>query len=380
MPVDELVTEVLSTSWLGRVVESFVGVLIGFVCIIAAFPLIFWNEHNAVDMAKALKEGRSAVITISDASVNPENEGRLVHTIGFATTNETLADKDFYVTAEALKLKRTVSMLQWQEYETEETKKEFGGKETTTVTYTYGKVWSETPIDSTHFKKPEGHANPAFGPYRSQEQSAKLVTIGAFRLPPSLVAALGDDEKIDAAVPASLRGKATAVNGEIYLGQDPNTQRIGDRRIAFSQVKPMVVSLYAAQLGSTFEPYVTEVGKAVERIEPGEHSAASMFHEAAAESRAETWAYRVGFFILMFSGFMLTFKPISVVLSVLPFLGDVAEWGTAFFAFFLALTCTLVAIAIAWLVFRPVLGGALLAGALALFFGVGRYKITKRAS
>lgn len=378
MSTDDFVTEVLSTSWLGRIVQSFAGVLIGVMCIVAAFPLLFWNENNAVETAKALKEGRGSVVTISSEAVDPENEGRLVHTIGLAATTDILTDKDFLVTAHALKLKRSVSMLQWQEDKAEETKKELGGKETKTITYTYSKVWSETPIDSTRFKKPEGHANPPFAPYRSQEQSAQTVMVGAFQLPPALLAALDGDETIDAAVPALLRDKAKAVNGEIYLGQDPNAQQVGDMRIAFSQVKPMVVSLYAAQIGSTFEPYLTEVGKPVERIEAGEHSAAAMFHEAASENNATTWGLRAGFFVLMFSGFVLTFKPISVVLDVLPFLGDVAAWSTTFFAFFLALTFTLVTIAIAWLAFRPLLAGALLVGAGVLFFGLGRYKITKR--
>lgn len=93
----------------------------------------------------------------------------------------------------------------------------------------------------------------------------------------------------DAELSETVEPGECALNGEIYLGQDPNAQQVGDMRIAFSQVKPMVVSLYAAQIGSTFEPYLTEVGKPVERIEAGEHSAAAMFHEAALENNAVTW-------------------------------------------------------------------------------------------
>ncbi|WP_246198056.1 TMEM43 family protein [Solidesulfovibrio aerotolerans] len=264
-------------------------------------------------------------------------------------------------------------MLQWREDKREEKRKELGGGETTSTTYTYTKVWSETPIDATRFKKPEGHANPPFA-VASQEQRARTVTVGAFRLSASLLAALGGYEKVAVVVPAALLDKAKGIDGDIYLGQDPASPQLGDTRVSFSQVPPQTVSLYAAQRGTSFAPYVTTIGKPIERIETGEHSAQAMFQDAVAENTVMTWVLRGVGFVLLFIGFALAFQPISVVLDVLPFLGDVASWGLGFFAFLLALVCSLITIAVAWIVFRPLLGGALLVAAVALFFGLGRRK------
>lgn len=377
MSDDDSYTEVTSTSWLGRIGQSLVGVLVGLVLIVVAFVVLIWNEKNSVETAKALQEGLGIVVSISTAAVDPTNEGKLVHVSGQATTTEILTDKDFGIATRALKLKRKVEMLQWREDKKEESQKEVGGSETKRTTYTYSKVWSETPIDSTRFKKPDDHANPAFGGSRSQEQVAQVVTVGAFRLSPSLLADLGRYERVPAAIPESLKDKAKIVDDGLYIGQDPAAPQLGDLRVSFSQVKPAIVSLYAAQRGSSFAPYVTKVGKSVERIETGEHNAAAMFKEAASENTVLTWVLRGVGFLLMLIGFALGFKPISVVLDVLPFLGDMAEWGLGFFAFVLAVTLSLVAIAVAWIVFRPLLGIGLLVVAGAVLFGLGRRKQAK---
>ena len=63
----------------------------------------------------------------------------------------------------------------------------------------------------------------------------------------------------------------------------------------------------------------------------------------------------------MFFGLSMVFKPLSVLADVLPILGDIVEMGMGLVAGLLALICALVTIAIAWLFYRPILGGILLA-------------------
>jgi hypothetical protein len=63
----------------------------------------------------------------------------------------------------------------------------------------------------------------------------------------------------------------------------------------------------------------------------------------------------------MFFGLSMILKPLSVLADVLPILGDIVEMGMGIVAGLVALVCSLVTIAIAWLFYRPILGGILLA-------------------
>lgn len=72
----------------------------------------------------------------------------------------------------------------------------------------------------------------------------------------------------------------------------------------------------------------------------------------------------------MFAGFAAILKPISTVGSVIPLLGNVLQAGTGIIAGLIAFIISFVVIAVAWIVFRPILGICLLliAGA-AFYFG-----------
>ncbi|MCI5210683.1 MAG: hypothetical protein D3910_18285, partial [Candidatus Electrothrix sp. ATG2] len=65
------------------------------------------------------------------------------------------------------------------------------------------------------------------------------------------------------------------------------------------------------------------------------------------------------------------FKLFSVLGDVIPFLGNIVEAGTGFIAFLLAAVLSLVTIAVAWIVFRPLLGIILLAIAVGLLVLIG---------
>jgi hypothetical protein len=50
-------TEVTSRSWISRIGQSIVGVLIGLVMVIASIVVLFWNERRAIQTARSLAEG-----------------------------------------------------------------------------------------------------------------------------------------------------------------------------------------------------------------------------------------------------------------------------------------------------------------------------------
>ena len=356
-------TEVTSTSWISRLGGAFKGILVGIVLVVVACGLLFWNEGRAVKRAKDLAEGAGAVISVSASEMQSANEGQLVHMTGLATSDQTLSDTMFPVSATAIKLRRTVEMYQWQENTKSETRKKLGGGEETVTTYTYGKVWSESAINSSSFKE-SGHDNPGMQ-YNSEEQVADNVALGQFVLSNSLVSQMSNYEDLPITTPpSSFQGlpSNTKVNGGgYYIGYYPNSPAIGDYRITYQIVNPATVSIVSVQKGNSFAPYKGSRGSTIDELVLGEKTADEMFTALEAQNKMMTWILRAVGFIVMFIGFRMIFGPISVVLDVLPFLGNIAGAGISLISFILTLILAPIVVAIAWLRYRPIIGLAVLA-------------------
>jgi hypothetical protein len=133
-------TEVTSRSWISRIGQSIVGVLIGLVMVIASIVVLFWNEGRAIQTARSLAEGAGLVVDVDSARVDPGNEGKLVHISGDLTAPGRLSDAEFGGTAKGLRLVRAVEMDQWKEETKTETHQKLGGGEEDITTYTYLRV------------------------------------------------------------------------------------------------------------------------------------------------------------------------------------------------------------------------------------------------
>jgi hypothetical protein len=376
--------EVTRQSWFGRIGGAIKGVLVGAVLVVVAFPLLFWNEGRAVARYKTLVEGGGLVVSVAADRVDPANAGKLVHVAGKADTSATLTDPAFGVSAPALKLRRAVEMYQWDEREESKTEKKLGGGTETVKTYTYHKTWSSNPIRSAEFKIQQGHENPPSFAYEPTLLSADKVTLGAFTLSPSLVAKIGGFAPLQVSAESlqpERTAKAKLYGGGFYVGANPAEPKVGDLRITFEVCRPVDVSLVAKQAGDSFVPYVASTGGTIELLELGVQPAAALFQRAQESNRILTWVLRLAGFLLMLIGFNLIFKPLSVLADVLPFLGSLVAAGTGFVAFLLAAALSFVTIAVAWLVYRPVLGGALLSAAVLLAVVIAKkLKAAKRAA
>lgn len=378
-------TEVTKTSWFGRMGRSFKGILVGVILIGVSFPVLWINEGRAVRRAKALEEGEKLVVPIQATDTQPEWEGKLVHLSGRAETDEELSDPDFMVKAKALRLLRRVQMYQWEERESRETRKKLGGGEETVTTYSYEKTWSSDLERSGQFKHPSGHENPDRMPFDRHEEQATLVRLGGYQLSAGQVGRIDADEplRVDSALlgslPESLRGRLQVnAEGELYLGANPSNPQIGDLRISFSQVPPVDVSIVARRIGNSFEPYLAKTGP-VDLLQTGLHSAEAMFAAAKQQNAILTWILRGVGFLLMMIGLRLLLEPLGVFADVVPLLGNILRLGTGLFSFVVALTLSVITIAIAWFAYRPLLGGGLLAGALVIAFLASRRGSAKAA-
>ena len=366
-------TEVTSKSWFSRIGESIKGIIFGIIVIPLAIILLWWNEGRAVTTANSLKEGAAAVISAPSDKVDPANDKKLIHTTGEAKAAEPVQDSDFGLSLPALKLERTEEIYQWEEEKKSETKTKVGGSEETTTTYNYTKKWVDRPIDSSEFKKPSEHPNKGDLIAGSASFNAPDVSLGAFEVPEDFVSRMDNVAKYSVTekdlenLPADLKGAAKIQAGIFYFGEKPEAPQIGDCRVSYQIVKPGPFSILAAQVEESFEPYQTQAGDSISFIEAGTVSAEKMFKDAASANTVLTWLARLGGFVFMTFGFMAITRPLSILGSVLPFLGNLIGAGTGFISLMLAATISLTVIAIAWFAARPILGIVLLALAVGAF-------------
>ena len=135
------------------------------------------------------------MVSVSADKVDPANDKKPVHLTAEATTEETLKDPEFPVSAIAIRLVRHVEMYQWKEREETKTTTKVGGRKETEHIYHYEKTWADSRIDSDRFKKKEDHANPSMR-YSGATQVAKFVRLGAFTLSPALIQQIDQKEPL----------------------------------------------------------------------------------------------------------------------------------------------------------------------------------------
>jgi hypothetical protein len=169
---------------------------------------------------------------------------------------------------------------------------------------------------------------------------------------------------------ASGRGplaKATEWDGGYYIGDEPGTPQIGDLRVRFLVARPADVSVVGRQTGASVGPYVAASGTEILRIEPGIVPADVMFQRAADEDVLLAWMLRAGGFLAMLVGLALIFRVLAVFMDAAPRLGRLVSAGAGLTALALSVVLTLATLGLAWLHYRPLLGGAALVAATALF-------------
>lgn len=275
--------EVTTTSFGKRIINSFVGIIIGVILFVASFPLIFWNEGRSVKRIRTLDEGRNLVISTSAEEINTNNNNALIHISGNATTNDVLQDTYFGVQETALKLKRTVEMYQWKETKHTKTEKNLGGSETTATTYSYDTTWEEDRIDSTKFRQRAGHENPTTT-YKSVTYSAASINVGAFKLGTSFIKQLDKFESYPLsqqnydAMDSRLK-KSFKLYGDTYFYGNPENPQIGSLRISYQIIKPSEISVVGKQENNIIQTYYTKNGD-INLLADGNISADGMFTDA----------------------------------------------------------------------------------------------------
>lgn len=337
-------TEVTTTGYGQRIINSIKGVLVGLILFVVSFGLLYWNEGR-VDLSKIAKSATE----ISSATINTDTSlnGKLVSTTGIVNSDQVIGDNLYLKPDKFIAVKRQVEMYSWVENSESRTKRNIGGSETTETTYTYSKNWVENPKSSSNFKYPEGHENPQKS-LDSYTNKVTTATIGAYHFDPQSIT-LPNFSKLP------LNSQNVTLSGDAVLANDTyifikkskegtfDNPQIGDLRISYHVLLPGFEGTIFGKLnGSKINPYFDQKGNMLYRLFIGtREQAISTLHT---EYRISLWILRIIGFLLMWVGLMMLFQPISVLLDILPIFGTISRFLINIVTFIVAFVLTIVTI------------------------------------
>ncbi len=390
-PAEQTYTTTQDVGFFERMGAAFIGIPVGILLIFFPMSMLWWNEHRDVESQVAIEQALKQVVTVPVQALAPANEGRLVHVIGPATASG-VTDTAFGLTLPGLVVaQRRLEMYQWQERSAENRTPHWGGGETITTTYRYERVWSGDWLNSRTFHEPRGHENPPL-PVASALIAADDAKLGAFRLGGSTLAVLPQTAPISThSVLAGLNGTADGTAGPVptapgfqpvlpekaptgfsfdaggglYRGKNPAAPAIGDVRLSYAGLPAgKTLTVVARQTGEGFTDFPVTRGYTIHLARVGEHSAETLLDDEANSMATLTWILRLVGVVVMWIGFMLLLGPFAALVSVVPFLGTLAEGLTADIAFVLALILGSITIAVAWLWVHPLISLSVIAATL----------------
>ncbi len=387
--------ETTSTSYGSRVGNSIKNILVGIILFIGSTVLLWWNEGRTVKTSDANEAAYEETIPVSDISVlNSQLNGKMIHANGEAITHDSLIDTQFGIGTTATKLIREVEYYQWEEKSSTKTEDKFGGREEKTTTYTYDKKWVSAPINSSNFKDPSyTNKNFVVSTVESEIFTASDVDFGAYKLPPFLISQISGEQDFYFTLPADIKkslnnqvknalqlkgsiaeaalqpnAEYVHVNGNtIYLGANPDVPHIGDVRITFSKVLPSnTVTVWAKVVNNTFEQFTCKNGYTVSTLNMGTQSLDETFQNEQEANSTLAWILRLVGLVLVYIALRLIFELLTTILKVVPFIANIADFGSTIVCGIVGLAWTLIVIALAWIFYRPILAILILVAVAAL--------------
>ncbi|KAJ3633825.1 hypothetical protein MTP99_010748 [Tenebrio molitor] len=372
-----------SSSLIEEFQRSFITSLIGLALLCVGIWLLTWNEGRAVHHAHSLDEAYNSVISLNPYErIRPELDGHLVHITGALLIDEPLTEPEYGISIQAVKLKRRVQMYQWVEERSPRDYVDNGLEQNyDTSDYYYVTEWRDKVVDSSSFYIRHGHHNPSDIPLKSHTYISPFVRVGHLTL--------GDEikDKFNDYVEVTSDERPERKDVKLHMGiyyhcDDVWNPEVGDIRVQFyyAGVANEIVSIVAMQKDGVLVPYTTSKGHRLALLRHGELNINQIFNAEHSDVRLETWKLRAaGIFILYASSVCLA-KLIKILFFRIPFLKNIVLGDmTSSTNFAISVSVSLLVIAIAWILYRPMLGAGLVAAAISPFFycTMGMYNIAQ---
>jgi hypothetical protein len=315
------VVKVTRQNWGQRVSNSFGGLVFGLLLIPAAMAVLWYGE-GVQDLSKIA----SKAVQVDATQPNAASEGGFISVTGTLGTNAQLGDDPYLMDGDYVSLERVVEMYAWKETSNSSTVEDPVGGGSTTTTYTYSKEWTRSPDQSSSFKEPYGHENPA-KVLEDATITADYATIDSFELNPQSMQ-LPDGEKITPTA-VELPNGYVQTGSYIFSSETAATQPlVGDIRISYV-VLPVgkTVTAFGAKQGSEIVSTTVEDEKFY-RMFSGSHAQA--LETMHGEYVLTVWLIRVFGTIAIFVGLQLIVQPLARILGVIGIVGRAVEGITGF--------------------------------------------------
>ncbi|MGB3341149.1 MAG: TMEM43 family protein [bacterium] len=371
----EVYTEVKKTGWGQNIVKSIIGVLVGAIMFIVSF-VVLWNSEGRVNLGTIAEKA----IVVDHGSFQASAEGKLVAVTGPVTTAELLGDPEYLKPGKYIMLDRIVEMYAWIEETETETKKKTGGGTEEKTTYRYKKTWTSNPQESSEFKIPEGHENPSM-PVKPKTFYVDETKIGIYSFDHK-TATLPSSENIELNRNIAIAHWDAMLIGSDYIFMGSGSYenpRIGDLRISFKAVHAGIkVTLFGKLDDKKIVAYFHKGKTRLYRAFTGTKDEAIV--QLKTEHKVMAWILRIVGFLLMWIGLSLVFGPISAILDVLPFLGNVGRGLIGVITFVVALILSVITILIS-MIFHNTIALILLViiAIVVIYLLIGRKKKTAKA-
>lgn len=292
--------------------------LLGLFLLTLGAAIIFGYEIYWERVVVPERNRLATAISINSEKLDPQNDGKLVHVTGLLAGAETLADPDFGVTVDALRLRRRVWMYQWQQggvqsqssFGTEDSR----GNSTTllkTKTYHYSQGWYEAVINSSGFYN-AGHDNPTAKRIPDRAVAAAHITLGPFSVAPELVEQIDNFQPVPvsgknlSAIAEALRAQAKLMDDGIYFGANADQPAIGDLKVKFESAPPATASIIARQSEQSLSPCPVAGAGSVSLLRMGTYSVPEMTAQfAKTNSQQRMIAWVAGGIIILFGGLLI---------------------------------------------------------------------------
>ena len=335
--------EVTHKSWFSRIINSFLGVLFGFLFFLGSFFLLFWNEGR-VNLAKVAKTAQE--ITAGGSA----EQGQLIALNGKMTASASLGDR-YLKAGNYLYLNRRVEMYAWKEDKDSKTKKNIGGSETTTTDYSYRKVWTSSPENSSNFKV-DGYHNPSMS-ISGEELRAKEIEMEGFRLEqPEDLSLTSEELSLSQSMLKGQDGVLWASDRYLFSGQGSlEAPQLGDLRISYEALpspSPQLTLFAAYASSASLAPFSNNEVSGFYRALKGDKEQAVDYLQT--EHNTIRWILRGLGFFLMWMGLAMISGPVSVFLDLVPIAGRISRSLVGFASFLISAVLSTVTIIVSLIV------------------------------
>ncbi len=214
----------------------------------------------------------------------------------------------------------------------------------------------ETTVPPTSAVPPSSVAAVSSAPASDAPSSAPAMgTVPAAPVLPVVAVPPTEPPTVPSTVPVELVERTVRVGNFVFVGKGSMTKpELGDVRLSFSVVPSGTdVTAFGAANGTSIVGYVDEgTGKELFLVYPGTKAqAVKALHD---EFTMWTWILRFLGFFMMWTGLSGLVAVVSVLLDVLPILGDVSRAVTGIITFVIALVLSIVTILVAMIFSSPI--------------------------